>query len=65
MSRSNSKHGSFFIKLYLPNTPNTYPKGRALIQMYRVVPQTKRGNCWLQRTCWYKKTKSCKAKHVQ
>jgi len=24
---------------------NTYPKGRALMQMYRVVPQTKRSNC--------------------
>jgi len=23
----------------------TYPKGRALMKMYRVVPQTKRGNC--------------------
>jgi len=23
---------------------NTYPKGRALKQMYRVVPETKRGN---------------------
>ena len=23
---------------------NTYPKGRALMKMYRVVPQTKRGN---------------------
>jgi len=26
---------------------NTYPKGRALIQMYRVVPITKRGNSYL------------------
>ena len=24
---------------------NTYPKGRALMQMYRVVPVTKRGKC--------------------
>ena len=24
---------------------NTYPKGRAPIHMYRVVPITKRGNC--------------------
>ena len=23
---------------------NTYPKGRAILRMYRVVPQTKRGN---------------------
>jgi len=30
----------FFTK----NNENTYPKGRALMQMYRVVPQTKRGN---------------------
>jgi len=26
------------------NIENTYPKGRALMQMYRVVPITKRGN---------------------
>jgi len=39
MSTSNSKHGSF---LFI-NNENTYPKGRALMQMYRVVPQTKRG----------------------
>ena len=31
----------FFVK----SNENTYPKGRALIQMYRVVPITKRGNC--------------------
>ena len=39
---SNSKHtcSSFLYK----NNENTYPKGRALIQMYRVVPQTKSGN---------------------
>jgi len=30
----------FFVK----SNENTYPKGRALMQMYRVVPQTKRGN---------------------
>ena len=35
MSTSNSNHDS---------TENTYPKGRALMQMYRVVPITKRGN---------------------
>jgi len=29
----------FFVK----SNENTYPKGRALIQMYRVVPITKRG----------------------
>ena len=33
----------FFVK----STENTYPKGRALMQMYRVVPITKRGNCGL------------------
>ena len=33
MSTLNSKRGE-----------NTYPKERALIQMYRVVPQTKIGN---------------------
>jgi len=31
----------FFVK----SNENTYPKGRALMQMYRVVPITKRGNC--------------------
>ena len=31
----------FFVK----SDENTYPKGRALIQMYRVVAITKRGNC--------------------
>ena len=30
----------FFVK----SNKNTYPKGRALMQMYRVVPITKRGN---------------------
>jgi len=30
------KHGSFLFK----NNKNTYPKGTALMQMYRVVPQT-------------------------
>ena len=33
------KHGSFRFK----SNENTYPKGRALMQMYRVVLQTKRG----------------------
>jgi len=31
----------FFGKSY----ENTYPKGRSLMKMYRVVPITKRGNC--------------------
>jgi len=30
----------FFVKC----NENTYPKGRAFMQMYRVVPLTKRGN---------------------
>jgi len=30
----------FFVK----SNENTNPKGRALMQMYRVVPQMKRGN---------------------
>jgi len=29
----------FFVK----SNENTYPKGRALMHMYRVIPQTKRG----------------------
>ena len=35
-----SKHGSFLFK----NNETTYPKGGALMQMYRVVPQMKQGN---------------------
>jgi len=31
----------FFVK----SNENTYPKGRALMQMYRGVPIMKRGNC--------------------
>ena len=31
----------FFVK----SNENTYPKGRALMHMYRVVPITERGNC--------------------
>jgi len=31
----------FFVK----SNENTYPKGRLIMQMYRVVPITKRGNC--------------------
>jgi len=30
--------------VFLVNNENTYPKGRTLMQMDRVVPQTKRGN---------------------
>jgi len=37
MYASNSKHGSFPFK-------NTYSKGRAVMQMYKAVHQTKTGN---------------------
>ena len=30
---------------FVKSNENTYPKGRALIQIHRVVPITKRGNC--------------------
>jgi len=36
----------FFVK----SNDNTYPKGRALVQMYRVVPITKRRNMKVQQT---------------
>jgi len=36
MSTSNSKHDCFFTQ----NNENTYPNGRALMLMYRIVPQT-------------------------
>ena len=38
----------FFVK----SNENTYPKGRALMQMYKVVPIKKRGNC-TKITCQY------------
>ena len=38
ISTSNSKHGSFLYKI----NKNTYPKGKAPMQMYRVVPQKKK-----------------------
>jgi len=37
----------FFVK----SNENTYPKGRALMQMYRVVPITKRWN-WARQENW-------------
>ena len=43
VSTQNSYHGSFLFK----NVENTYPKGRALVQMYRVVSQTKKELGWL------------------
>jgi len=33
------------IVFFTKNNENTYPKGRALMQTYRVVPRTKRGKC--------------------
>ena len=38
MSAYNSKHGSFFVK----REENTYQKGRSHMQIYRVVPTTKK-----------------------
>ena len=32
------------VVLFVKSNENTYPKGRALKKMYRVVPQKKRGN---------------------
>ena len=32
------------IVFFTKNNENIYPKGRALMQMYRVVPITKKGN---------------------
>jgi len=40
MSTSNSEHDSFLFR----NNENTNPKGRALMQIDRYAPQTKRGN---------------------
>jgi len=33
------------IRSNVKSNENTYPKGRALMQIYRVVPITKSGNC--------------------
>ena len=61
MSTSNSKHGSFLYK----KKPNltTYPKGKALMQMYRVVPQTKRANYLVTRSILKSKQYSTSAIH--
>ena len=32
------------VVFFVNSNENTYPKGRVLVQMYRVVPITKRGN---------------------
>jgi len=47
MPKQNSKYGRFSL---LKVNKNTYPKGRALMQMYRVVVQTYRGN---RNDVWY------------
>jgi len=36
----------FHVYIILDFNENTYTKGRALMQMYRVVPITKKGNCF-------------------
>jgi len=36
------------VVFFAKSNENNYPKGRAFMQMYRVVPITKRGNWWLQ-----------------
>jgi len=55
MSTSNSRHSS---KFFTKNNEKIYPKGRALMQMYVVVPQTKRWNaidfCALNSGFWSK-----------
>jgi len=40
------------VVVFVESNENTYPKGRALTHMYRVVPITKRGNC-VKRTSVY------------
>jgi len=37
---------------FVKSNKNTYPKGRALMQMYRVVPIMKRGNCGVDDANW-------------
>ena len=34
----------YMVVFFVKSKRNTYPKGRALMQMYRVVPLMKRGN---------------------
>jgi len=49
---SNSKHASF---LFFFNNENTCPKRRAIMHVYRVVPQTKRVNRY---TCFDRSIKA-------
>ena len=37
------------VVFFTKNNENTYPKGRALMQMNGAVPQAKRGNCVVQK----------------
>ena len=40
-----TSHQSVNMELFFSKTnENTYPKGKAFMQFYRVVPQAKRGN---------------------
>ena len=39
------------VVFYVISNENTYTEGRALMQMYRVVPITKRGNCEYTSCC--------------
>ena len=50
MSISNRRHGSVLFK----NDENTYQKGRAIMQMYRVVHQTKRDVNTKKIVSWFK-----------
>ena len=51
----------FFVK----NNENTYPKGRALMQMYRVVPKTKRGNWRCRSVCQFVKYRRVNAPYKE
>ena len=51
----------FFVK----NNENTYPKGRALMQMYRVVPITKRGNWRCRSVCQFVKYRRVNAPYKE
>jgi len=43
------------VVFFFKSNENTYPKGRALMQMYRVVPITRRVNRWIRLSCYYNK----------
>jgi len=40
------------VVFFLQSNENTYPKGRALMQMYRVVPITKKREYDMQQIIW-------------